>query len=472
MRSDIDRTFAIVTVVLIAVAGWAVAGANGALATNSKVMVFFIANLVIMFDMIDLVARLWVRRLHGAAECGPSVDLCLSELAKTELTMTLKPYAIIVSVHNASDDIDRFLTAFEPLKPHIWIIDDASTDDTLLRLRRAGWNCVAGGINRNKPAALYHLVKLLPQEIDSVLVLDPDVRWDSSAGPQKQTLERVISDLQRSGAAALSPRINARRGTWLSECQSLEYNLACGLGRKSLGHMSTNSGVSLYRRSALQTALSLHSLSIYAEDLENSLLLLALGERIYYDDRLVYVTDAKSSWSHLFSQRVGWAFGCGKLFLERLELIWNIARRSPLGAYQYLFYLGISGILLLPFKLLSTAVLAMSLLRCLDIVMMTHFIPEMIWNQPMLFELWWLKAAAVTCVACFAALPRGERMRHIATVPFYCFYTLWQYAPFTLGLANVVALRLIGRRLYRDHYDRNPTLYRPRSASPTTLRST
>ena len=61
----------------------------------------------------------------------------------------------------------------------------------------------------------------------------------------------------------------------------------------------------------------------------------------------------KSSWRGLFSQRVGWSFGCAKVFAERLPLLRAIAKRSPLGAYQYLCYLGINGIVLLPLKLVS-----------------------------------------------------------------------------------------------------------------------
>jgi len=49
----------------------------------------------------------------------------------------------------------------------------------------------------------------------------PRVPAGAAAGSERSTLERVISDLQRSGAAALTPRLQAARGGWLVECQAL-----------------------------------------------------------------------------------------------------------------------------------------------------------------------------------------------------------------------------------------------------------
>jgi hypothetical protein len=431
----------------------AVAATGGLLASGSRILFYVLANLILAFDVVDLTVRLWLKRLHGAAACGPSVDLGLQEISNVERALGLRPYAVIASLYNEASELDRFLVTLRPFKDVTWLIDDASDDDTLLRLRRDGWNCLAGGINRNKPGAILQLLKSLPAEIDTVLIMDPDVRWAAAPGLERATLEPIISDLQRSSAAALTPRVQAHPGGWLVECQALEYELACGLGRKSLADLTCNSGVSLYRRAALESALARHTLSIYAEDFENSLLLLSAGERIYYDDRLTIQTHAKPSWSKLFSQRVGWAFGCAKVYAERLSLLGKIARRSPLGAYQYLFYLGLNGIVLLPLKLASIAVLSMSLLKALDELLLTGLVPSHSWNDPLLFTLWYAKSTAILAIACCAALPRGQRSRHLFTLPFYNLYALFQYIPTTVGYLNLVTVRTLGRRLYADHYD-------------------
>ena len=471
MRSDLDRVLATTVVVLLCIGGWWMASAAGILSSASRVSLYFIANLILMFDMVDLVARIWITSQLKSLGAGPSVDLGLQQISRAETAMALRPYAIIGSVHDAADDIDRFIEAMEPFKEFVWLIDDASSDNTLLRLRRLGWNCIAGGSNRNKPGALFHLIKLLPAEIETVLVVDPDVKLTGITALQRETLEQVVSDLQRSGAAALSPRICAHHHGWLEECQAFEYEMSCGLGRKSLGNFSTNSGVSVYSRSALQDVLSRHTLSVYAEDLENSLLLLAAGERVYYDDRLIFVTTPKRSWAALFSQRVGWSFGGAKVCLERAALFIVIARRSPLGAYQYLFYLCLNGFLILPLKLVSVAILAASFLNGVDDLLMTNLVPDASWDEPLLFALWYVKTVVVLTIACVAALPPGERRRHLLTIPFYAFYSLLQYLPLTVGVANLVTLRLFGRRLYADHYDPAPRLRQVPVASPAITRS-
>ena len=453
----LEHAVVVAALVLASLAGWTIAGASGLLADASRIAIYAVANLVLGFDSIDLILRMWFRRLHGAAAWGPSLDLELPEMSHAERRVSLLPYAIVASLHNEAEHIDRFLTTLEPFKTRVWLIDDASSDTTLLQLRRAGWNCIAGGVNRNKPGALKELLARLPAEIHTVVVLDPDVYWALPVGSALAVLEEVVSDLQRSGAAALTPRVRAARGGWLSECQALEYELSCGIGRKSLRDLACNSGVSVYRRSALEDALGRHSLSIYAEDFENSVLLLAAGERIYYDDRLTIETVPKSSWRGLFSQRVGWSFGCAKVFAERLPLLRAIAKRSPLGAYQYLCYLGINGIVLLPLKLVSIAILATSFLRALDDLLLLNVVPAHSWNEPLLFALWYVKSLLVIACACWVAIPRGERARHLVTLPFYSFYALLQYLPITVGYLSFLTFKYLGARLYQDHYEGAPS---------------
>ena len=263
MNRDITVPASAALVVLVLLGGLALAATGGILTTGSRVLLYLLANLVLAFDAVDLIVRLWVTKLNGVlGSQGPSTDLHLEEISNTERALALRPYAIVASLYNETDDLDQFLTTLAPFKDCVWLIDDASSDGTLAHLRRGGWNCLNGVSNRNKPGALRHLLNTLPPDIQTVVVMDPDVCWGASRPLQRATLDLVISDLQRSGAAAFTPRILAKRGNWLQECQALEYELACGLGRKSLRDFCCNSGVSAYRRSALEQALSRHILSI------------------------------------------------------------------------------------------------------------------------------------------------------------------------------------------------------------------
>ena len=99
---------------------------------------------------------------------------------------------------------------------------------------------------------------------------------------------------------------------------------------------------------------------------------------------------------------------------------------------------------------------------------MTELISGCCWNDPLLFALWYLKSTLVLLIACMAAVPRGERSRHLATLPFYGVYALLLYLPMAVGYLNVLTLRLVGRRIYSDHYDANPAIGR-RSAVAVSI---
>src|SRR5262249_13703709 len=150
-------------------------------------------------------------------------------------------------------------------------------------------------------------------EIETVIVLDPDTRILSAP----DDLVRTLFEFQRSGMAAFCPRVSAAGRSWLARIQRLEYWLAFSIGRKSLSDFSITSGVAVYRADALRLVLDQHSLSVYAEDLENALILLARRESIYYDGRLVVETEAVEGVRRLFSQRVGWHFGLIRVYLSR-----------------------------------------------------------------------------------------------------------------------------------------------------------
>ena len=88
-------------------------------------------------------------------------------------------------------------------------------------------------------------------------------------------------------------------------------------------------------RRAAGAPCSEHSLSVYAEDFENAIMLLSQGERIYYDGRLVVSTEGPGTLGRWFSQRVGWYHGLLKVYTERAGAIWRISKRTPFAMYHY-----------------------------------------------------------------------------------------------------------------------------------------
>ncbi len=437
-------------------AGWIALSASGDRTRNFSVLIAVLANFVVYTDAVDLLLRLYARRRHtGATTAELSIDLAAASPAAARRLVATRPYAIIASIYNleSRDQIDDFMEALSRYRDRTWLISDGSSDDTVLRLRHAGWRCFDEPVNRRKPAALRCLLERLPAHIETVMVIDPDCRIRGRGDGSSVDLERYIGDFQQSGAAAVCPRLMIEPDGFLTRFQAFEYALGFRIGRRSLAGFSITSGVSVYRRDALQAALQRHSLSVYAEDLENALVMLAAGEQVYYDGRLVVSTEGPGSWRRWFSQRVGWYYGLIKVYTERFAEVRAVMRRSPFAFYHYLIYMGIFTLALHVVKVVATVLLFISLAGGFDNIFASGFVPHIVLTNPLYF------ATAVGCyvtlgmIALFTIVPINERTYIAPIVPLYLLYTLVHVVPMSLGFLNWVAMKLWGQRLYRDHYE-------------------
>ncbi len=262
----------------------------------------------------------------------------------------------------------------------------------------------------------------------------------------------MLFEFQQTGMAALTPRIRAAGTGWLARIQRFEYSLACRIGRKSLADFSITSGVAVYRADALRRVLSEHTLSVYAEDLENALILLANGEAIYYDERLVVETDAVETTSRLFSQRVGWHYGLIRVYALRWRTLRRRARLNFWFAYQYLIYIGVFVLVLHPLKILSLALLALSAVNGVDNLLGLHAIPDNRLTSPLYFPIIYLEYVGLMLFASMMCVERREWLSLLPIVPLYPLYSLAHVVPATMGYLNWFTLRWWGRRVYRDHY--------------------
>jgi cellulose synthase/poly-beta-1,6-N-acetylglucosamine synthase-like glycosyltransferase len=433
--------------------------------------ILFITSHIFFVDSADFIMRLYHRHLHASAEpdetaAALSIPLRSGELSGSQKRFHVRPYALLASVANLGSGVESFIRAMQPYKHRLWVIDDASTDETRLILRKAGIRCLAGFPNRKKPGALRELVRQLPPEIVTVLVLDPDCRILDVSEGSLVDLESSLFDFQRSGMAAVCPRLTLKGEGWLTKLQRLEYCFTFSLVRKSLADLAVTSGVALYRRDALESALERHSLSVYAEDLRNALLLLARGERIYYDGRLVVETEPKRTWREWFSQRVGWFYGLLKVYLEQVRDVGRIIRQGSLPFYNYAVYLGVFTILLHPVKVVSLLLLTLSLANGADYVLGLGVVPDHRWSEPSYFLVTWLMYTGLTVVMFYLCVDRRERAELAPVVPVYAFYALAQIVPATLGYLNWFTVRVTGRRLYRDHFEGGGRLDRDLTSGP------
>ena len=459
-------------------AGWIALAAANVQVEDFSVLFYALANLIVFTDAIDFGLRLYVHRRHTAIAADPgrgdvrllSIDLAAARRSGAG-AVTVRPYAIIASIFNLEEHLDEFMERLQPYRDHVWLISDGSTDNTAKRLRQAGWRCLDDDVNRHKPGALRRLLTTLPAPIETVMVIDPDVKICSRHEGSTVDLERVVADLQQSGAAAACPRIVIEPDGFLARFQALEYALAFLVGRRSLADFGVTSGVSIYRRDALERALDQHSLSVYAEDLENTVILLRDGERIYYDGRLVVSTEGPGTVRRWFSQRVGWYYGLLRVYTQRFHELWRIGRRTPFAMYNFIAYTGVLGLAPHLLRIGSAALLLVSVVASLDSLFVFNLLPIGGPINPVYFAGAVGSYLTLGAIALFTVVPKSERAYIAPIVPVYFIYVLVHIAPITIGFGNWLALRLWGRRLYRDHYQAHEdgatlTIERPGSSAP------
>ncbi|HVF17728.1 MAG TPA: glycosyltransferase family 2 protein [Steroidobacteraceae bacterium] len=447
--------------VCLLLTGWIALSAANLQTASLSLLVYGLANLIVYTDALDFILRLHVRRRHIATAPTEenrhlSIDITSTLPAGARQVVPVRPYAIIASIHNLEPLLDEFMDAFAAYRDRVWLISDGSTDNTVVRLRRAGWRCFDDGVNRRKPAAIRRLLERLPKHIETVLVVDPDIRIRGRDAGSRIDFERFIRDFQQSGAAAVCPRVMIEPDGFLARFQAFEYALAFRIGRESLADYSITSGVSCYRRDALERALAEHSHSVYAEDLENALILLSNGERIYYDGRLVVSTEGPGNVPRWFSQRVGWYYGLIKVYTERFGKIWRIAKRTPFSMYHFVLYLGGLSLIVHPLKIVSALLLVLSFVSGFDNLFLANVFPRNAWINPAYFIAAIGSYLALGAFALFTVVPKAERAYIAPIVPLYLFYAITHIAPMTVGYMNWIWMKLRGRRLYHDHYEPLP----------------
>lgn len=431
---------------------------------DARAALYAVAGALVLTDTLDLLVRLFLlRRLtHGR---GTSTPLEPGRFTPYQMRLHLRPFAVLASVHNLGAGAAEFVARLGRFRPRAWVIDDASTDDTVSRLEALDVRCVRGKANRKKPGAIRELLAHLPADIATVLVIDPDVELDGGEEGAISRLERSLFEFQRSRMAAFCPRIGVRRDGLWAELQHIEYSLALEIGRKGLGDHALTSGVSIYRRDALEKALAHHSLSVYAEDLSNALILLSADERIYYDSRLVFTTEGMRSFRRLFSQRVGWAFGLLQVFVRDFRRIVRATTARPLLLYHLFFYTGLTGLVLHPLRLAGFFGLALSALNGLDELLGIGAIPDNRWTDPAYAVLAYVRYSVLTLTQMLLAFDRADWRRSRRALALYPIYAWLQVIPTTVGYLNWFFLRVFRRRLFRDHYVADEALIRAQMAS-------
>src|SRR2546430_1385065 len=144
-------------------------------------------------------------------------------------------------------------------------------------------------------------------------------------------------------------------------------------------------------------------------------------------------------------------------------------RRARFAMYNFIGYMGVLGLGLHVLRIASAALLLVSAAAILDGLFALGLLPTGRAINPASFAGAIGSYLVLAVIALFTVVPRRERAYVGPILPIYFLYVLAHIVPITVGFGNWVALRLWGRRIYRDHYqlrEDDPTVPIP----PLTLR--
>ncbi len=369
----------------------------------------------------------------------------------------VKPYKVVVSVHNIAETFEEFKNNMEDFGyENVLVIDDASSDVTRHLLRKENFDFLSNNINLQKSASILKGIRSLPREIETIIIIDPDARIlnlnSREYGKRISDIEEVISDFQKSGYEGCAVRVLAECQSLLEYLQNFEYKTCMSLAKKSLQGLCMTSGAfAIFKRNFIERVLTEHSKSVYGEDYETSLRILAAGGHIYYDGRLTVVTKQKKNLWDLTRQRMGWDLSLLKIQLLMMKRI-NFLTKNFISFYHYVIYNTIISIVLHPIRLVSIALLITSFLNIFDNLFMAGIIPDRYYSDPRLFGVFYISYVMIAYATLFF-VERRRRDRYIYLLPLYPFYVLYLgLVPRTLGYLNFISLKIFKRKVVEDGY--------------------
>lgn len=216
--------------------------------------------------------------------------------------------------------IEGLLRIEYPFK-EIVIVDDASTDDTAVRVmpfvRRGQVRLVRKLTNEGKAMALNDAIPLLNGEI--VLIMDAD------AYPDPHILRWLVPHFRSPRVAGVTgnPRV-ANRNTFLAKLQLVEFASIVSLLRRAQrvwGRILTMSGVvGAFRRAAL-IDVGLYSPEMATEDIDLTWKLQRRFYDIRFEPRALVWMQAPSSLIGLWRQRIRWAKGLAQVLRRNDDIL-------------------------------------------------------------------------------------------------------------------------------------------------------
>jgi len=418
--------------------------------------------MVILVDGGDRVLRYFIdlirqfklqRRLQKTGEIPtglkPYMEISHRERESDSMErLELKPYKIVASVYQIEEEWDSILENLKPFKDRLFLVDDASPDNTYDIVKKSGVEIIRNPENTNKPGAVYYGVQNLPPEIETVVVIDPDIILS-----EKESVEKAVYDLQQSDAGGCAVYVLpecTEHASRIVKCQAVEYEFSMYCGREVPHNYVIASGAfAIFNRNALQQALAESSRHVIGEDYETSLMIILNGWRTYFDNRVLVRTEVPSSLRKFTRQRIGWNFGFARVITKAT---WQMRKcKDPFFRYQfYIYNLGIT-LLFHPFRVFALAVLCISLFAFI-------FGPL----SPVIARFYTLPISFIALVIGFYMFMALEgfagsltlKKKDFMIIFYYPLFSFYQnFVPITIGYLNFITWITVGTKLVNDPYE-------------------
>ena len=337
------------------------------------------------------------RRLH--------YDRCAPVFPRTAILIPAWNEAAVISA-----SVDRLMRLeYPPASLRIFIIDDASTDDTpqvarrkteqypgrVFHLRRE-----QGG--QGKAHTLNHgLARVLADDwMQAVLIMDSDVIYEADS------LRRMAAHLADPGVGAVTAYIKegSRPGNYLTRFIGYEYITAQAAARRSqnvLGAMACLAGgAQLHARHNIEALGGAIDTGSLAEDTITTFKTQLRGARVVFEPHAVVWAEEPGSVTGLWKQRLRWARGNIQVTLA-FRHVWLRPRAGHrLGSVSFALFWFI--LLLQPLLMISASAALIALYL---------FNPALAWHA--FHALWITNVLAYTFITAYALLIDPRTGRHV-----------------------------------------------------------
>jgi poly-beta-1,6-N-acetyl-D-glucosamine synthase len=338
--------------------------------------------------------------------------------------------SVLVPAYNESRTIEAALDSLLALnypEYEVLVIDDGSTDDTLLRARHYEGDhgkCTVKVIHKkNGGKWSAHNTGFKRARGELILCIDADSRLDP------QSLKHMVSRMADPRVDGVAGQMRVRnRVNLITRLQGLEYLIANGCVRLSQGFwgcvLIVPGPIGLFRRTAMENVFAKYTSDTktlgadagpfegdtFAEDFDLSMSVLCLGGNIVYEPDALSFTKSPDSHFSLLNQRYRWIRGSLQVLRKLLMRTWKEPRLLRAKLFFWIVATYVPDLLLLP--LIYMVSLGMFFLLLASGV---NVIPLLGWYAALL--------SMQLLAALFFVSTHGDDPKLLAVLPFYSLYT-------------------------------------------------